>query len=581
MNRMTRVRRILDRKGFKGIAIREKRDSLVLEGQVADWDQKIAAGYAAAGQGYKGVINDISVPGIPAETMRCSEVRDGLLEGQLFDVVVIGGGITGCGILRELARYDLRLALLEKEEDLAVQTSGRNDGMIHPGFAASPGSLKAAYNTRGNRLYDRWADELGFPFKRSGSLLLFKTGAYRLLMPYLKSRCRRNGVDGDYRYLSPREVRAREPFAPSNQKGGFFMPSAGFVSPYEVTVALAENAVQNGASVFLNTAVSGFRMDGPSRIHSIETNRGTVRARVVINAAGNWADAVAEMADDRFFSLHGRKGTDCILDKTAGAYLSSALGMPSLTAHRSSHSKGGGLVPCVEGNILVGPTAYEQPFREDFSTDPEDFRRLLEKLKLNRRLEASQIITYFSGIRPATYEEDFIIEPSGRVVNLVHAAGIQSPGVASAPAIAEDVSAMALAILEKEKPVHPRARFEPRRKPPVKPLSLSDEERSGLIRRDPAYGRIVCRCEEVSEGEIREALSRPVPALSMDALKRRTRIGAGRCHGGFCSPRVMELIAEETGGTLCDVNKKGAGSRLLWTVLEESRKGLIRQEELR
>jgi glycerol-3-phosphate dehydrogenase len=556
------VKRALRKTRIEGVEAHEWRHSVVLTGRVSSWDEKIQAGYAATKKGYKGVVNDIEVEGVETDEMSTPSIRDNTLEGTSFDITVIGGGVIGSAIARELSRYDISIALLEKEEDLAVHTSSRNDGMIHPGFAASPGSRKAHYNVRGNRAYTRVCRELGIELKRPGSLILFSNPFMRLLLPLLKARARKNSVDG-YKYLSKREVKELEPNITPRQHGAFFLPSTGILSPYKLTIAFAENAVENGADVFLNTVVLGFEMEG-DHITKIRTNRGDISTAVVINAAGIWADKIAEYANDRFFSLHGRKGVEAILDTKTGQYQRRVMAMPSLF-QTSSKTKGGGLVITTEGNLLVGPTAEEVPYRELYTTEQKDIDKLMKHVKLNTRLDISDIITYFAGIRACTYEEDFIVEASEHVDNLVHAAGIQSPGLASAPAIAEDISRIAVDILKNTKEVQLNEKFNPQRRtnPELKNLSL--EERARYIKENPAYGRIVCRCEEISEGEIRDSLRSPIPVTTMDGLKRRARVGAGRCHGGFCTPRVLEIMAEELQVQMTDITKKGDHSEFFYS----------------
>lgn len=561
---LRKIRKKLIKKNLDSVKVSLFRESVQLKGSVDSWDLKVLAGQSAAGCGFKGVLNDIKVKGIVEPEMSQPTVEDDLIDGNHFDVVIVGGGVVGCAIARELSRLKISIAVLEKESDLAMQASGRNDGLIHPGFAAKPGTKKAYYNTRGNRLYTKLAEELNFEFSRPGTIILFKEWWIRILLPGLfKKRCRDNSVDGDWKVLSRKEVRKMEPNVTDKQKGGFLLPSSGIVSPYRVTIALAENAVENGAKVFLNTVVRSISIDD-RRISSIETNRGNIRAGVPINAAGVWSDKLAEMADDRFFSIHGRKGTDAILDRNSKGEQNYILGMPSIISNKKNHSKGGGIVLCVEGNLLLGPTAEEVPDREDYSTNPEIFSNLLEQLKINKALSPSRIINYYSGVRAANWEEDFIVEPSDRILNLIHAAGIQSPGLASAPAIAEDVASMAVQILKKsDVDIVFRKDFNPvhRSISQVKNLSLSD--RDSLIKEDSAYGEILCRCEEVSLGEIRDALHSAVPATTVDGVKRRVRAGAGRCHGGFCLPKVINTMAQEMGVSLLDITKKGDGSNIL------------------
>lgn len=579
------LKRALKKKGLEGLRLSREGQSIRLQGETESWEEKVRAGYTAAGRGFKGVLNDITVRGVDEPEMSRPELRDEALEGRQYDVIIIGAGVIGCAAARELSRWNLSVGVLEKEKDAAKQASGRNDGMIHPGFAASPGSLKAAYNTRGNRMYDQWAEELDLEFQRPGSLLLYRTPFTRLLAPYFRYRCRKNGVDGRYRSLSAKEVRRMEPHVTDKQYGAFFMPSAGIVSPYRVTLALAENAAANGCRFHFDTVLEGIEglggvegregIDEPKapaggdQTFGVKTNRGTLKCRVLINAAGVWADRVASMAGDRFFSIHGRKGTDAILDKSCGVFQTRIAGMPRLLGSKNSHSKGGGVVPCVEGNILLGPTAEEVPHREDYSTDKKTFDRLLEQLSLNKKLESRHIINYYSGVRAATWEEDFILGPSEKNPRLIHAAGIQSPGLASAPAIAEDLAQWTVEALESAgRRVVPNEGFNPRRKDIPRVKDLSREERDSLIKKDPAYGEILCRCEEVSRGEIRDALGGALPARTVDGVKRRVRAGAGRCHGGFCLPRVITLMAREMGVHLKEVTKKGPESPI---ILEETK----------
>lgn len=557
-----KIIKALKKAGLNNITAKEWRKSIVLTGTVDTWDKKIEAGFAAANKGYKGVVNDIEVKGIVPETMPIPGCRDSHLENKHFDVIIIGGGITGSAIARELSRYDLSIALFEKEEDLARHASGRNDGMIHDGFAAKPGTKKAEYNVRGNRAYTKVTEELGVDFYRPGSLVLLSSPFSKLLIPFLKLRAKKNDVDG-YRYVSRKEVAKTEPNITNRQHGAFFLPSGGVLSPYKMVIAYAENAAQNGVEVCLNTAVTGFDIEG-SQIARLKTNRGTCTAGVVINAAGIWADTIAEFADDRFFSLHGRKGADAILDLKTGQFQKTNAAMPPLISQKSSTTKGGGLVMTPEGNILVGPTAKEVPEREDYSTEPEDMDGLQHHIDLNTRLNRSQVITYFAGIRACNYEEDFIIEASEHIDNLVHAAAIQSPGFASAPAIAEDIVKITIGIIGKNKTVADNKNFNPRRTAPPQLKEMPLEERAELIRKDSAYGRIVCRCEEISEGEIRDALRSPLPVTTIDGIKRRARAGAGRCHGGFCTPRVLEIMSEELNIPVEELSKKGEGSNLFY-----------------
>jgi len=557
------------------IEVSAYRSSIRLEGFLKTWEDKIDAGFLAAKYGFKSVINDISVEGIEEEKLKVLNPISNELYGKHFDAVIIGGGIIGSSIARELSKYSLTIALLEKESDVAFHTSSRNDGMIHDGFAAKPGTKKAYYNAKGNSMWEPLAKELGIEFSRPGSLILFNSSIIKAAYPIMVQRAKKNKVDG-YEYWTKEKVLHEEPNICDAQHGGFFLPSAGILSPYKATVAMSESAIANGVSVFLNTCVTGFIKD-KNKITSVETSRGCIHTSCVINAAGNWADIVAKMADDGFFTLHQRRGVDMILDIQTGAYQNHILGMPPLLQIKS-RTKGGGLVKTLEGNILVGPTAKEAPGRENYATSPEEIYELGKHLRINKKLSLNQVITYFAGVRPCTYEEDFIIERSEAVVNLVHAAGIQSPGLASAPAIAKDIVMYTLGIIRKEKNVVEKSNFISFRNPVLQLRSLGLETRTQMIKENPLYGRIVCRCEEVSEGEIRDALRSPLEISSLDAVKRRTRAGMGRCHGGFCTPRVLEIIASEKNIPMNTINKKGAYSCILMSETKSEAKAEVKSE---
>lgn len=554
------IRNKLNKLNIKDMEMYGWHDSIVLKGKVSTWEDKIKAGYTAVNKECKGVINDIEVDGIIYDKMFTSSINDRTLEGKYFDVLIIGGGVIGSSIARELSKFDIKIALLDKEEDIAKHSSGRNDGMIHPGFAPKPKSKKAFYNIRGNAAYSDICRELGVKFKRIGSIFLFRNPFSKCLVPLLINRAKKNNVDG-YKYLNKQKVKSMEPYITDKQHGGFFLPSAGILSPYKLTIASAENSVENGVEIFLNTAVLGFEMNG-NRINMVKTNRGTIHACLVVNAAGIWADKIADFANDRFFSIHPRKGMDAILDIRTGKYQTRIVGMPSFLQVKEK-TKGGGLVPTIEGNLLIGPTAEEVPYREDYSTDAKTMEILLKHLELNTMIKTSDIITYFSGTRACTYEEDFIVEASEYVENLVHAAGIQSPGLASAPAIAEDISKICISILKKKMQIKVNERFNPYRKAYPELNDLSLEERAKVIKENPSYGRIICRCETISEGEVIDALNSKLDINCIDAIKRRTRVGTGRCHGGFCTPRLIEIMSEKENVSIINIKKKGEGSSIL------------------
>ena len=568
MTTAQKLERTLRGKGYEGVSCTEWRKSIRLEGELDDWKAIVKAGKIAAKAGYKGVINDITLKGFTPPPIRTPKQRDNALEGRRPDVLIIGGGVIGCAIARELSKNALDILLLDKESDVAMHASSRNDGMIHPGIASHANTLRGKMNVKGNAMYTQLCEELGVPFQRYGNLILYADHIFGTVAePYLGERARKLGIVGGK--ISRKRLREIEPNITDRALGAFEYPSSGVLSPYKLTVALAENAVENGAQVSLDTIVTGMEMEGDA-IGSVFTNRGAIHPRLVINAAGVFSDQIAEMANDRFFSIHPRKGELVILDKKKGPLVTRSMGLIDLS-QATSDTKGGGVMRTSDQNVLVGPDAYEQPMREDFSTHRENIDAILKKhLPLIKGFAPSDVITYFAGIRAATYEEEFIIERSEYVQNLIHAAGIQSPGLASAPAIAEEISRITVDALQEQMEVKPNTGFNPRRRVIPHMSDLTTEEKQEIIRKNPDYGVIICRCEGISKGEIVDTIHSPIPATTIDALKRRVRPGMGRCQGGFCSPLVTQIICEETGLSPEEVTKSGEDSNL---ILERTHKG--------
>lgn len=556
-----KLQKKLCEKGFSDITCTEWRSSVRLEGEMDDWKEIVKAGKTAAKFGYKGVINDVKLKGFTPPPVRRSEKRDASLEGRTPDVLIIGGGVIGCSIARELSKYDLEILLLEKESDVAMQASSRNDGMIHPGSASHAGTLRGKMNVRGNAMYSQLCQELSVPFKRHGNLILYSEPAFAVGgAVVLGARAKLLNIPG-HKQISQKRLREIEPNITDEAIGAFEYPSSGVLSPYKLTVALAENAIENGAEVALDTYVESMNMEG-SRIGGVVTNRGVIHPKMVINAAGTFADCVAEMANDRFFSIHPRKGELVILDKKKGHLVQRSMGLVGLKA-ATSDTKGGGVMRTIDNNVLVGPDAYEQPYREDFSTHRDHIDAILKKhLPLIKGFTPADVITYFSGIRASNYEEEFIIERSDYVDNLIHAAAIQSPGLASAPAIAEKIAEITTQALRGITEVKPNVKFNPYRKAVPHMSELSTAEKQEIIKNNPDYGVIICRCENISKGEIVDTIHSPLPAVSVDAVKRRVRPGMGRCQGGFCSPLVTKIISEETGMSMDEITKNGESSEI-------------------
>lgn len=540
---------------------------IILRGTMDKWEDIIAACQMSATKSSAcHVVNDIEFTGAQVEPMRIPSLSDDALDGINCDVLVIGGGISGCSIARELSRYKLDILLVDKEADFALGASGRNDGEVHPGVDLGRGSLKHKYIRRANAMYDKLCEDLDVPFKRVGQYACFDS-IWLLPFVWLYAMWRRF-VDGieDTRIVLRKKMHETAPLLNDDFAFAISNPSSGSVSPYNLTIAYAENAVTNGAKISLNTAVLGMEVkDG--KILSVKTNRGTVYPKLVINAAGVFSDEVARMANDRFFSIHPRRGTNSILDKKTGEKFSTIASIVSTKTLGRSHTKGGGILHTAHDNLLIGPDAIETWERENTATGADSINRVFTKQKITMpTLTERDIITYFTGVRAPTFEEDFIIERGRKTENIIHVAGIQSPGLTTAPAVAEDVSEMAVSVLGG---AEENADFNPVRKAPPKLSEMGDEERAKLIAENPDYGIIVCRCEEISRGEILDALSSPICVPTLDGIKKRVRPGMGRCQGGFCSPLVTKMIAEYLGVPIAEVKKSSADSPIVF----ESGKG--------
>ncbi|AEH51428.1 NAD(P)/FAD-dependent oxidoreductase [Pseudothermotoga thermarum] len=542
------------------VHLSEKNGAIVLEGRTKKWEQVVKAGKLATKLGYRGVVNLLECEEVGKETIIKPNFRDNELEGVKVDVLIIGAGVVGCSIARELSRYKLNILVVDKEPDVAFHQSSRNAGMIHPPIAPKPGTKKAFYNSLGIRMIPQLAKELDFPYVQNGLIILFKNPLYLMLVGFLNNRARKNGIDV-FKILSKSSVKKLEPNLIDQFSWGYFLPQAGIVDPFKMTLALAENAVQNGVKFSFNTFVEGMEIED-DRIVCVLTNRGRIFPKLVINAAGLWADYVASLANDQFFTIHPRKGEMAIVDKKKGFLVKSTVSMVSIT-QAASVTKGGGVIPTVHGNILLGPTAQEVPHKEDYSTSEQGLQSLLKKhAKLVNNLSEKDIITYFAGNRAATYEEDFIVEKSIKIQNLIHVAGIQSPGLTSAPAIAVDVAKMSVEVLSKFMKVVENEKFCPVRKtdPDFSKLSLIEKQK--IIEKNPSYGLVICRCEQVTKGQIEQALQSLIPASTLDGIKWRTRAGMGRCQGGFCTPQILWILAEK-GFDLTKFTKKGRDSYIL------------------
>jgi len=548
---------------YPGVEAEEKDGCVRLTGELDKWEDVVNAGYLAVDKKrYIGVLNDITLKNAKEEKMRLPFICDNKLDGLKPDFLVIGGGISGASILRELMRYDVSAMLVEKESDLAMQASGRNDGEIHPGVDLGIGTKKQYYVVRANRIFGDICDELGVHFERRGQYACFNKPIKPLLRLIAKSRSK---IGCPTEVAGKEEILKTEPKFNPEVECAVSNPQSGVVSPYELTIAFAENAVKNGARVELDTAVLSMELKD-DKVVSVKTNRGMIYPKVLINAAGTFADKIAEMADDRYFTIHPRSGSDYIFDKKIGQEINHITSIEFISHNKkTAHSKGGGVIKTIENNILIGPNAYETPERENFATESQSLDQVFQKQKyIVPTLEKRDIIAYFTGTRAATYEEDFYIEKGRKTRNIVHCAGIQSPGLTTSPLVAKDVAKMGIDILKESREVRSNTKFDPKRKPDPVLRFMTEEEKTALIKRNPAYGRIVCRCEGISEGEIIDCLNRNIKVPTVNGIKRRARPGMGRCQGGFCMPLVAKIISEHEHIPLEEVAGKEIGSPVVF-----------------
>jgi len=555
------------RKKFGGISVKVEDRVVYLGGKVQSFEDFIAIGSSIGKiKGVRGVVNNISYPG-----KKERKKKEGMKKkiGKA-DVVIVGGGVVGCFIARELSRYDLNIVLVEKGEDVAVGTTKANNAMVHTGIGEKMGTLKQKLCVEGHRMYEKVAEELKVPYKKCGMWIITTEHTlehYRIpsfianfvskhVIPYIVLR-RGKKLGIPMEIVGRKELLEKEPYVTKKALAAVYSPTYGVTCPYYLTIALAENAIENGVEVMLNTEVVDIEVEG-GRVKSVVTTKGTIDADFVINAAGLFADEIAEMAGAREYTIHPKKGSTLLFDREYGYYANHSMSM--LKFPRMEHYKGGGIMLTVDGNIQWGPTIAEVGDKEDRAVTSEEIEQIFQYFSpLMPSFPKKAVIAYFAGLRAATFTEDFFIEPSKKVKGFVHVAGIQSPGLAASPAIAK----MVLGILRDEGlEMREKENFNPFRKKPLVFRELSKEEKKKAIEKNPLYGKVVCRCEQVTEGEVVDAIHSPIPALSVDAVKRRTRAGMGRCQGSFCLPRIAKIIAREANIPVEEVVKNSENSKL-------------------
>ncbi len=469
-----------------------------------------------------------------------------------YDAAIIGGGVIGCAIARELARYDLSICVIEREEDVCSGTSKSNSAIVHAGYDAIPGSLKARFNVEGNHLMGELSEELDFSMVRNGSLVLCFSEEDVPALKELYEKGIKNGVPG-LSILSGDEVRAMEPNVTDTVVAALYAPTGGIVCPFGLTIALAENACDNGVEFLFNTEIKD--IEKTEKGYDIKSEEEIIHATYVINAAGVYADVFHNMVSEDKKHITVRKGDYCLLDKEAGTHVSHTIfQLPG------KMGKGVLVTPTVHGNLLIGPTAINVEDKEGVGTTANELSDIMEKSAWGvKNIPLRQIITSFSGLRAHEDGDDFILGEVSDAAGFFDAAGIESPGLTSAPAIGVYIAGL---VAEKAK-ASPRENFKSTRKGILDPQKLSFEDRAELIKKNPQYGTIICRCEGVSEGEIVDAITRTLGAVSLDGIKRRVRAGMGRCQAGFCAPKTMEILARETDRTLEDICKNRPGSNIV------------------
>lgn len=476
----------------------------------------------------------------------------------MYDVAIIGAGVIGSAIARELSKYQVNACVIEREEDVCCGTSKANSAIVHAGFDATPGTQKARLNVRGNEMMDALSKDLDFPFKRNGSLVVCTRGQDRRGLDLLLEKGKKNGVPG-LRILERDEALSLEPNLSDDVTCALLAPTGGIVCPFHMTIAFAENAFTNGVAFFLNTEVKNITKSNDdysiSVLHTDTSKAETILSKLVINAAGVFADEFNNMVSAKKLHITARKGEYCLLDKDAGSHV-----LHTIFQLPSKMGKGVLVTPTVHGNLLVGPTAEDVLDKEAVCTTMQGLDSLGATASLSvKSVPMRQVITSFAGLRAHESSDDFAIGECEDAKGFINAAGIESPGLSSAPAIAE----MVAGIVRDKLSLKENTAFIPTRKGILRPEALSLDERNRLIQTHPAYGNIICRCEMISEGEILDAIHRPLGARSLDGIKRRTRAGMGRCQAGFCSPRTMEILECEVPMPMSAITKNGVGSNII------------------
>lgn len=470
----------------------------------------------------------------------------------MYDVIIIGTGVTGCAAARELSRYQLNILVIEKEEDVCCGTSKANSGIVHSGIDCKPGTMKARMNILGNAQMESLSKELDFPFIQNGSLILCFSEEDRPRLHKLYEQGLTNKIPG-IRIVEREELHELESAVSDEAIAAVYAPTGGIVCPFGMNIAMAENAAENGVTFQFDTKVLDIHKisDG----YRLTTDAGELKTRCVVNAAGVYADKFHNMVSAHKIRITPRLGEYCLLDRTAG-------GLVSKTIFQLPTNSGKGILvtPTVHGNLLIGPTARDSEDRESTDTTTAGLSQVLESAKRSvPSIPVRQVITSFCGSRAHEADGEFILGQPVDAPFFIDAAGIESPGLTSAPAIGQYIAETVYRLLSPAK----NPAFNGRRRGILDPKTLPQEEYARLIKEQPAYGNVICRCETITEGEILDAIRRPLGAKSLDGVKRRVRAGMGRCQAGFCSPKVMEILAREYGISPLQITKSGKRAEML------------------
>lgn len=472
----------------------------------------------------------------------------------MYDVAIIGAGVIGASVFRELSKYNIKTILIEKENDVSMGTSKANSAIVHAGYDPKIGTLMAKYNVKGNEMFEDLCNELSVPFKRNGSLVLAFNDEDLETINNLYINGNKIGVKG-LKVLSKEEVLEIEPNLSHDIKGALIAPTGGIVGPFEYTIALVENGIQNGGEITLDAEVD--KINKKDETFIIETKNGKkIEARYVINAAGIYADKIHNMICKESFKITPRKGEYYVMDKSQGNLVSHTV-FPC----PSKLGKGILVTPTIHGNLLVGPNAVDGDDKESLNTTGDGLANIKKSaMHTTEKINFRDCIRTFAGLRAVPDTGDFIVGEDKEIKGFVDVAGIKSPGLSSAPAIAEDVVNI---LKDAGLPLDRNLNFNGKREQ-VYFMELSKEEKAELIKKDSRYGRIICRCESITEGEIIDAINRSFGKVSIDGVKRRCRPGMGRCQGGFCGPRVQEIISRELNINMEDIVQEKSNSVILY-----------------